>query len=67
MIEQDNSITYSQESNSKFVDKWENNIEKIEANRKIMQEGAEAVKLFRLFGLLKDEGCGNLRKWDKIP
>jgi hypothetical protein len=43
-MKQDESITYSQESNSKFVDKWENNIEKIEANRKIMQEGAEAVK-----------------------
>ena len=66
-MKQDESITYSQESNSKFVDKWENNIERIERNAKIMREGAEAVKLFRLFGLLKDEGCGNLRKWDKIP
>ncbi len=66
MIEQDSS-SYSKEDQSKFVDKWENNIEKIERNRKIMREGAEAVKLFRMFGLLKDEGCGNLRKWERIP
>ena len=61
-MEQDPS-TYSSDSQSRFVEDWEENIEKIERNRKIMREGAEAVKLFRMFGLLKDEGCGNLRKW----
>ena len=66
MIEQDPS-TYSSDSQSRFVEDWEANIEKIERNRKIMQEGAEAVATFRLLGLLKDEGCGELRKWDRIP
>lgn len=65
-MQQDPS-TYSSDSQSRFVEDWEENIEKIERNRKIMREGAEAVKLFRMFGLLKDEGCGNLRKWDHIP
>ena len=65
-MEQDPS-TYSSDSQSRFVEDWEENIEKIEQNRKIMREGAEAVKLFRMFGLLKDEGCGNLRKWERIP
>ena len=64
-MEQDPS-TYSSDSQSRFVEDWEENIGKIERNRKIMREG-EAVKLFRMFGLLKDEGCGNLRKWDRIP
>ena len=65
-MQQDPS-TYSSDSQSRFVEDWEENIEKIERNRKIMREGAEAVKLFRMFGLLKDEGCGNLRKWERIP
>ena len=66
MFEQDASDD-TKESQDFVVEAWENNIERIERNAKIMREGAEAVKLFRLFGLLKDEGCGNLRKWDKIP
>lgn len=66
MVQQDPS-TYSSDSQSRFVEDWEANIERIERNRKIMREGAEAVKLFRMFGLLKDEGCGNLRKWERIP
>ena len=66
MIEQDPS-TYSSDSQSRFVEDWEANIEKIEKNRKIMREGAEAVATFRLLGLLKDEGFGELRKWDRIP
>tara|TARA_R110002012_G_scaffold272080_1_gene457516 strand:- start:396 stop:596 length:201 start_codon:yes stop_codon:yes gene_type:complete len=66
MIEQD-STSYSKEDQSKFVDAWETNIERIEKNRKIMKEGRDAVATFRLLGLLKDKNCGELRKWDKIP
>ena len=66
MIEQDNSITYSQESNSKFVDKWENNIERIERNRKIMEEGAKAAEIYKNLGLIATEGY-NIRRIDKIP
>jgi len=65
-MKQDESITYSQESNSKFVDKWENNIERIERNRKIMREGAEAVEIYKNLGLMATEGY-NIRRIDKIP
>tara|TARA_R110002020_G_scaffold412771_1_gene622322 strand:+ start:775 stop:945 length:171 start_codon:yes stop_codon:yes gene_type:complete len=50
-----------------FMDKFEANFEQIEKNRKTMREGREAVATFRLLGLLKDENCGKLRKWDRIP
>jgi uncharacterized small protein (DUF1192 family) len=66
MIEQDQS-TYSKEDQSKFIDAWETNIERMEQNRKKMSEGRDAVMTFRLLGLIKDEGCGELRKWDHIP
>ena len=66
MIEQEPS-SYSAKDNSSFVERWENHIEKVEKNRKIMNEGKEAVYTFRLLGLLKDENCGELRKWDYIP
>ena len=66
MIEVD-SEHYYKEDQSKFIDAWESNIEKIERNRKIMNEGKEAVATFRLLGLLKDANCGELRKWDRIP
>jgi len=65
MIEQDSS-SYSKEDQSKFVDKWENNIERIERNRKIMREGAEAVKIYKNLGLMATEGY-NIRKVDRIP
>ena len=65
-MKQDESITYSQESNSKFVDKWENNIERIERNRKIMAEGAKAVEIYKNLGLMATEGY-NIRKVDRIP
>ena len=66
MMKQDESITYSQESNSKFVDKWENNIERIERNRKIMEEGAKAAEIYKNLGLIATEGY-NIRRIDKIP
>jgi hypothetical protein len=66
MIEQDRS-TYSKEDQSKFIDAWETNIERIEKNRKTMAEGRDAVMIFRLLGLIKDGDCGELRKWDYIP
>ena len=65
-MKQDESITYSQESNSKFVDKWENNIERIERNRKIMEEGAKAAEIYKNLGLIATEGY-NIRRIDKIP
>jgi hypothetical protein len=65
MIEQDSS-SYSKEDQSKFVDKWENNIEKIERNRKIMREGREAVEIYKNLGLMATEGY-NIRKVDRIP
>ena len=65
-MKQDESITYSQESNSKFVDKWENNIERIERNRKIMEEGAKASEIYKNLGLIATEGY-NIRRIDKIP
>jgi hypothetical protein len=65
MIEQDSS-SYSKEDQSKFVDKWENNIERIERNRKIMREGREAVEIYKNLGLMATEGY-NIRRIDKIP
>ena len=65
MIEQDSS-SYSREDQSKFVDKWENNIEKLERNRKIMREGREAVEIYKNLGLMATEGY-NIRKVDRIP
>ena len=65
MIEQDSS-SYSKEDQSKFVDKWENNIERIERNRKIMREGREAVEIYKNLGLIATEGY-NIRKVDRIP
>ena len=65
MIEQDPS-TYSSDSQSRFVEDWEANIEKIERNRKIMREGAEAVKIYKNLGLMATEGY-NIRRIDKIP
>ena len=64
-MEQDPS-TYSSDTQSKFVEDWEANIEKIERNRKIMREGAEAVKIYKSLGLLATEGY-NIRRIDKIP
>ena len=51
MIQQDSS-SYSKEDQSKFVDAWESNIEKIEKNRKIMREGRQSANLYRMLGLL---------------
>ncbi len=65
MIEQDSS-SYSKEDQSKFVDKWENNIERIERNRKIMAEGREAAEIYKNLGLIATEGY-NIRRIDKIP
>ena len=65
MIEQDSS-SYSKEDQSKFVDKWENNIERIERNRKIMREGREAAEIYKNLGLMATEGY-NIRKVDRIP
>lgn len=64
-MEQDPS-TYSSDSQSRFVEDWEENIEKIERNRKIMREGAEAVKIYKNLGLMATEGY-NIRKVDIIP
>jgi hypothetical protein len=64
-MEQDPS-TYSSDSQSRFVEDWEENIEKIERNRKIMREGAEAVKIYKNLGLIATEGY-NIRKVDIIP
>ena len=64
-MEQDPS-TYSSDSQSRFIEDWEANIEKIERNRKIMREGAEAVRIYKSLGLLATEGY-NIRRIDKIP
>ncbi len=64
-MEQDPS-TYSSDTQSKFVEDWEANIEKIERNRKIMREGAEAVKIYKNLGVIATEGY-NIRKLDIIP
>ena len=64
-MQQDPS-TYSSDTQSKFVEDWEANIERIERNRKIMREGAEAVKIYKNLGLMATEGY-NIRKVDIIP
>ena len=65
MVQQDPS-TYSSDSQSRFVEDWEANIERIERNRKIMREGAEAVKIYKNLVLIATEGY-NIRKVDIIP
>jgi hypothetical protein len=64
-MEQDPS-TYSSDTQSKFVEDWEANIEKIERNRKIMREGAEAAKLYKSLGLIATSGY-NIRKVERLP
>ena len=65
-ITQQDPSTYSSDTQSKFVEDWEANIERIERNRKIMREGAEAVKIYKNLGLIATEGY-NIRKVDIIP
>ena len=65
MIEQDASSD-TRESQDVVVEAWENNIERIERNRKIMREGREAVEIFKNLGLMAEEGY-NIRRIDKIP
>jgi hypothetical protein len=65
-ITQQDPSTYSSDTQSKFVEDWEANIERIERNRKIMREGAEAVKIYKSLGLMATEGY-NIRKVDIIP
>jgi len=65
MIEQDPS-TYSSDTQSKFVEDWEANIERIERNRKIMREGAEAAKLYKSLGLIATSGY-NIRRVERLP
>ena len=65
MIEQDASND-TRESQDFVVEAWENNIERIERNRKIMREGREAVEIFKNLGLMAEEGY-NIRRVDKIP
>jgi hypothetical protein len=65
-ITQQDPSTYSSDTQSKFVEDWEANIERIERNRKIMREGAEAVKIYKNLGLMATEGY-NIRKVDIIP
>jgi len=65
-ITQQDPSTYSGDTQSKFVEDWEANIERIERNRKIMREGAEAVKIYKNLGLMATEGY-NIRRIDKIP
>ena len=64
-MQQDPS-TYSSDSQSKFVEDWEANIEKIERNRKIMREGAEAAKLYKSLGLIATSGY-NIRRVERLP
>lgn len=63
----DESTTSDVSHSLNTIEKFEEVFERVQANRKKMQEGRDAVMTFRLLGLLKDEGCGELRKWDKIP
>ena len=65
MVQQDPS-TYSSDSQSRFVEDWEANIERIERNRKIMREGREAAEIYKKLGLIATEGF-NIRKVDIIP
>jgi len=65
MIEQDPSDD-TKESQDFVVEAWENNIERIERNAKIMREGAKAVEIYKNLGLMATEGY-NIRKVDRIP
>ena len=65
MIEQDSSDD-TKESQDFVVEAWENNIERIERNAKIMREGAKAVEIYKNHGLIATEGY-NIRRIDKIP
>ena len=64
-MQQDPS-TYSSDSQSRFVEDWEANIERIERNRKIMREGAEAAKLYKSLGLIATSGY-NIRRVERLP
>tara|TARA_R100000406_G_scaffold75928_2_gene56446 strand:+ start:268 stop:462 length:195 start_codon:yes stop_codon:yes gene_type:complete len=63
---QQDPTTYSKEDQSKFVDAWEDNIEKIERNRRIMREGAKSAKIFKSLGIIAEEGY-NIRKVKRLP
>jgi hypothetical protein len=65
MFEQDASDD-TKESQDFVVEAWENNIERIERNAKIMREGAKAVEIYKNLGLIATEGY-NIRRIDKIP
>jgi hypothetical protein len=65
MIEQDSSDD-TKESQDFVVEAWENNIERIQRNAKIMREGAKAVEIYKNLGLIATEGY-NIRKVDRIP
>ena len=65
-ITQQDPSTYSSDTQSKFVEDWEANIERIERNRKIMREGREAAEIYKKLGLIATEGF-NIRKVDIIP
>ena len=65
MFEQDASDD-TKESQDFVVEAWENNIERIRRNAKIMREGAKAVEIYKNLGLIATEGY-NIRRIDKIP
>ena len=65
MFEQDASDD-TKESQDFVVEAWENNIERIQHNAKIMREGAKAVEIYKNLGLIATEGY-NIRRIDKIP
>lgn len=65
MFEQDASDD-TKESQDFVVEAWENNIERIQRNAKIMREGAKAVEIYKNLGLIATEGY-NIRKVDRIP
>ena len=65
MSEQDASDD-TRESQDFVVEAWENNIERIQRNAKIMREGAKAVEIYKNLGLIATEGY-NIRKVDRIP
>jgi hypothetical protein len=65
MFEQDASDD-TKESQDFVVEAWENNIERIERNAKIMREGAKAVEIYKNLGLIATDGY-NIRRIDKIP
>jgi hypothetical protein len=56
----------TKESQDFVVEAWENNIERIQRNAKIMREGAKAVEIYKNLGLIATEGY-NIRKVDRIP